>query len=116
MKDIIPLQHYLDIIPEADFTNPDFKGVKFQDIFNEFVRLGIKGARNKNKVLKDLLYYVELGFFGRIQDDKTHKQPIFYQTHIGGDLVTDTGLQDGLKFVKSKLDEQFEKIQTEWEK
>ena len=116
MKDIIPLQHYLDIIPEADFANPDFKGVKFQDIFNEFVRLGIKGARNKNKVLKDLQYYIELGFFGRIHDNKTHKQPIFYQTHIGGDLVTDTGLQDGLKFVKSKLDEQFEKIQTEWEK
>ena len=116
MKDIIPLQHYLDIIPEADFANPDFKGVKFQDIFNEFVRLGIKGARNKNKVLKDLQYHIELGFFGRVHDNKTHKQPIFYQTHIGGDLVTDTGLQDGLKFVKSKLDEQFEKIQTEWEK
>ena len=116
MKDIIPLEHYRNVIPESDFRSPDFKGVKFLTVYNEFVRLGIKGARNKNKVLKDLLYYVELGFFGRIQDDDTHKQPIFYQTHIGGDLVTDTGLQDGLKFVKSKLDEQFEKIQTEWEK
>ena len=116
MKDIIPLQHYLDIIPEADFTNPDFKGVKFQDIFNEFVRLGIKGARNKNKVLKDLQYYIELGFFGRIHDNKTHKQPIFYQTHIGGDLVTDTGLREGLNFPKKLLDEHFKKINDEWDK
>ena len=115
MKDIIPLQHYLDIIPEADFANPDFKGVKFQDIFNEFVRLGIKGARNKNKVLKDLQYYIELGFFGRLHNE-TYKQPIFYQTHIGGDLVTDTGLQNGVKFAKSKLDEHFKNIETEWDK
>ena len=115
MKQIIPLQEYLNVIPKHDFKDPDFKGVKFQDIFNEFVRLGIKGAKKRNNVLKDLLYYVELGFFVRLHNE-TNKQPIFYQTHIGGDLVTDTGLQDGLKFVKSKLDEQFEKIQTEWEK
>ncbi|MDC0217427.1 hypothetical protein OAJ86_00200 [Nitrosopumilus sp.] len=115
MKDIIALEHYRNVIPESDFRNPDFKGVKFLTIYNEFVRLGIKGARNKNKVLKDLDYYVQLGFFGRIHNE-TYKQPIFYQTHIGGDLVTDTGLLDGLKFVKSILDTKFEKIETEWEK
>ena len=112
MKDIIPLQHYLDIIPEADFTNPDFKGVKFQDIFNEFVRLGIKGARNKNKVLKDLQYYIELGFFGRIHDNKTHKQPIFYQIHIGGDLVTDTSLQNKLLDGASQLYHEWANVPT----
>ena len=116
VKKIIPLEHYLAIIPEADFQNPDFKGVKFRTIYNEFVRLGIKGARRTNKVREDLDYYVQLGFFGRIHDDKTHKQPIFYQTHIGGDLVTDTGLQNGIKFAKSLLDEHFKKIETEWKK
>ena len=115
MKQIIPLQEYLNVIPPANFKNPDFKGVKFQDIFNEFVRLGIKEARNRNKVLKDLLYYVQLGFFGRIHSE-TFKQPIFYRTHVGGDLVTDTGLIDGLKFVKKLLDEHFKKIETEWDK
>lgn len=115
VKKIIPLQHYLDIIPEADFTNPDFKGVKFRTIYNEFVRLGIKGARRTNKVREDLDYYIQLGFFGKVHNE-THKQPIFYQTHIGGDLVTDTGLQNGVKFAKSKLDEHFEKIETEWGK
>lgn len=116
VKTIIPLQHYLDVIPEADFTNPDFKGVKMRTIYNEFVRLGIKGARRTNKVREDLDYYIQLGFFGRVHDNETHKQPIFYQTHIGGDLVTDTGLQNGVKFAKSKLDEHFEKIETEWGK
>jgi hypothetical protein len=116
VKDIISLQHYREIIPESDFSKPDFKGVKFETIYNEFVRLGIKGARNKNKVREDLHYYIELGFFGRIQDNKTHKQPIFYQTHIGGDLKTDMYLLDGLKFVKSLLDTKFEKINTEWDK
>lgn len=115
VKKIIPLQHYLDIIPEADFTNPDFKGVKMRTIYNEFVRLGIKGARRTNKVREDLDYYIQLGFFGKVHNE-TNKQPIFYQTHIGGDLVTDTGLQNGVKFAKSKLDEHFEKIETEWEK
>ena len=116
VKKIIPLQHFLDVIPEADFTNPDFKGVKMRTIYNEFVRLGIKGARRTNKVREDLDYYIQLGFFGRVHDNETHKQPIFYQTHIGGDLVTDTGLQNGVKFAKSKLDEHFEKIETEWGK
>jgi hypothetical protein len=116
MKEIIPLEHYRAIILESDFSKPDFKGVKFQDVYNEFVRLGIKGARNKNKVRKDLEYYIELGFFGRIHDNKTHKQPIFYQTHIGGDLKTDMYLLDGLKFVKSLLDTKFTKINDEWDK
>ncbi len=116
MKQIISLQHYRDIIPESDFRKPEFEGVKFQTIYNEFVRLGIKGARNKNKVRKDLHYYIELGFFGRIHDNKTHKQPIFYQTHIGGDLKTDESLLDGLKFVKTLLDTKFEKINVEWKK
>ena len=76
MKQIIPLQEYLNVIPKHDFKDPDFKGVKFQDVFNEFVRLGVKGARKRNNVLKDLLYYVELGFFVRLHNE-TNKQPIF---------------------------------------
>jgi hypothetical protein len=115
VKQIIPLQHYLDVIPKHNFKDPDFKGVKFQDIFNEFVRLGIKGAKKRNNVLKDLLYYVQLGFFVRLHNE-TNKQPIFYQTHIGGDLVTDTGLREGLNFPKKLLDEHFKKINDEWDK
>ena len=116
MKEIIALQDFRNVIPESDFRKPEFEGVKFQTIYNEFVRLGIKGARNKNKVREDLHYYIELGFFGRIHDNETHKQPIFYQTHIGGDLKTDESLLDGLKFVKTLLDTKFEKINVEWKK
>ena len=81
-KDRIALEHYRAVIPESDFSKPDFKGVKFQDVYKEFVRLGIKGDRKKKKALADLHYYVELGFFGRIQNNTNHKQPIFYQTII----------------------------------
>ena len=116
VKAIIALQDFRNVIPESDFRKPEFEGVKFQTIYNEFVRLGIKGARNKNKVREDLHYYIELGFFGRIHDNETHKQPIFYQTHIGGDLKTDESLLDGLKFVKTLLDTKFEKINVEWKK
>ena len=115
-KDRIALEHYRSVIPESDFSKPDFKGVKFQDVYKEFVRLGIKGARNKQKALADLLYYVELGFFGRIQNNTNHKQPIFYQTIIGGDLKTDMYSLGGLKFLKQLLDTKFTEIETEWEK
>ncbi len=83
MKQIIPLQEYLNVIPKHDFKDPDFKGVKFQDVFNEFVRLGVKGARKRNNVLKDLLYYVELGFFVRLHNE-TNKQPIFLSNTYRG--------------------------------
>jgi hypothetical protein len=115
-EDRIALEHYRAAIPESDFSKTDFKGVKFQDVYKEFVRLGIKGARNKKKALADLHYYVELGFFGRIQDNYMHKQPIFYQTIIGGDLKTDMYSLGGLKFVKVLLDTKFTEIETEWGK
>ena len=52
VKKIIPLEHYLAIIPEADFQNPDFKGVKFRTIYNEFVRLGIRELEEQTKLEK----------------------------------------------------------------
>ena len=115
VRKIIPLEDFFKVIPERDFKNPDFKGVRFLPLYNKFRRLGIKGTGNQNYVREDLEYYVKLGFFGRIQNE-TYKQPIFYRTHIGGDLVTDMGLLDGLKFVKSLLDEKFEIINDEWKK
>ena len=69
MKSIIPLQYYRDQIPEVQITNMKNDGVKFQTIYNKFVELGIKGARRKNKVREDLDYYVELGFFIKLQNE-----------------------------------------------
>ena len=83
-------------------------GVKFQTIYNKFVELGIKGARRKNKVREDLDYYIELGFFIKLQNK--NPQPLYYQTHIGGDLKTDMYLREGIKFVKALLDTKFKKI------
>ena len=114
MKSIIPLQHYRDQIPEVQLKNMKNDGVKFQTIYNKFVELGIKGARNKNKVRYDLGYYIELGFFTKLQN-KNH-QPLYYQTHIGGDLKTDMYLLEGVKFVKTLLDTKFKKINDEWNK
>ena len=114
-RKIIPLEDFLKVIPERDFRNPDFKGVRFLPLYNKLRSLGIKGTGNQNYVRKDLEYYVKLGFFGRIHNE-TYKQPIFYRTHIGGDLVTDMGLLDGLKFVKTLLDGHFKGIDDEWKK
>ncbi len=108
MKSIIPLQYYRDQIPEVQIKNMKNDGVKFQTIYNKFVELGIKGARNKNKVRDDLDYYIELGFFVKIQNE--NHQPLYYQTHIGGDLKTDMYLLEGVKFVKTLLDTKFKKI------
>ena len=115
IRKIVALEHFLKVIPEPDFKNPDFKGIRFLTLYNKLRRLGIKGTGNQDYVREDLLYYVRLGFFGRIQNE-TYKQPIFYQTHIGGDLVTDTGLLKGLEFVKSLLDKKFQIINNEWDK
>jgi hypothetical protein len=114
VKSIIPLQHYCDQIPEVQLKNMKNDGVKFQTIYNKFVELGIKGARNKNKVRDDLGYYIELGFFIKLQNE--NHQPLYYQTHIGGDLKTDMYLLEGVKFVKTLLDTKFKKINDEWEK
>jgi hypothetical protein len=114
VKSIIPLQHYRDQIPEVQIKNMKNDGVKFQTIYNKFVELGIKGARNKNKVRDDLDYYIELGFFVKLQNE--NHQQLYYQTHIGGDLKTDMYLLEGVKFVKTLLDTKFKKINDEWEK
>ena len=114
MKSIIPLQYYRDQIPEVQITNMKNDGVKFQTIYNKFVELGIKGARRKNKVREDLDYYIELGFFIKLQNE--NHQPLYYQTHIGGDLKTDMYLREGIKFVKALLDTKFKKIHDEWKK
>jgi hypothetical protein len=114
VKSIIPLQHYRDQIPEVQLKNMKNDGVKFQTIYNKFVELGIKDARNKNKVRNDLDYYIELGFFIKLQNED-HQQ-MYYQTHVGGDLKTDMYLLEGVKFVKTLLDTKFKKINDEWEK
>ena len=114
VKSIIPLQHYRDQIPEVQIKNMKNDGVKFQTIYNKFVELGIKGARNKNKVRDDLDYYIELGFFVKLQNE--NHQQLYYQTHIGGDLKTDMYILEGIKFVKTLLDTKFKKINDEWEK
>jgi hypothetical protein len=100
----IPLEVFVRAIPKVDILE---KGIKFNKLHKVLLN-GKTGTKyNRNNALRDLIYYVELGNFFKIQNG--NQQPQYYQTNVNNyDYVTE--------YIRPLLDRKFKTIYDNWEK